>query len=112
MHSPLQLKNAEMVGFFIRGDSARLQATLDDTLNRVAGARMRFKAISPYVLTTFTRVNHANSAVPVDQAKGWITEIDIVTWIMVGAMDAEGELAHIYYYPAHIFVDDLSLIHI
>jgi uncharacterized protein with NAD-binding domain and iron-sulfur cluster len=25
---------------------------------------------------------------------------------MVGAMDGEGELAHIYYYPAHIFVDD------
>jgi uncharacterized protein with NAD-binding domain and iron-sulfur cluster len=106
MHAPLQLKNAEMYGFFIKGDSARLQATLDDTLNCVAGARMRFKAISPYVLTTFTRVNHANSAVPTDQAKGWITEIDIVTWIMVGAMDAEGELAHIYYYPAHIFVDD------
>lgn len=106
MHSPLQLKNAEMYGFFVRGDLAKLQATLDDTLNRVAGRRMRFKAISPYVLLTFTRVNHANSAVAVDQAKGWITEIDIVTWIMVGAMDEQGELAHIYYYPAHIFVDD------
>ncbi|MET0321613.1 MAG: NAD(P)-binding protein [Duganella sp.] len=106
MHAPLQLKNADMYGFFIKGDSARLQATLDQTLNCVAGERMRFKAISPYVLTTFTRVNHANSTDPVDLAKGWITEIDIVTWIMVGAMDEEGELAHIYYYPAHIFVDD------
>ncbi|MET0267971.1 MAG: NAD(P)-binding protein, partial [Duganella sp.] len=106
MHAPLALKNAEMYGFFIKGDSARLQATLDDTLNRVAGERMRFKAISPYVLVTFTRVNHASSTVAVDRDKGWITEIDIVTWIMVGAMDEEGELAHIYYYPAHIFVDD------
>ena len=106
MHSPLQLKNAEMYGYFVRGDLAKLQATLDGTLNQVAGRRMRFKAISPYVLLTFTRVNHADSAVAVDQNKGWITEIDIVTWIMVGAMDEEGELAHIYYYPAHIFVDD------
>lgn len=106
MHSPLQLKNAEMYGFFVKGDLAKLQATLDGTLNQVAGRRLRFKAISPYVLLTFTRVNHADSAVAVDQAKGWITEIDIVTWIMVGAMDEEGELAHIYYYPAHIFVDD------
>jgi uncharacterized protein with NAD-binding domain and iron-sulfur cluster len=106
MHSPLQLKNADMYGFFVRGDLAKLQATLDGTLNAVAGARMRFKAISPYVLITFTQVNHADSAAPVDHAKGWITEIDIVTWIMVGAMDDEGELAHIYYYPAHIFVDD------
>ncbi|MCU6497281.1 NAD(P)-binding protein [Rugamonas sp. A1-17] len=106
MHSPLQLKNSEMYGFFVKGDLAKLQATLDDTLNQVAGQRMRFNAISPYVLLTFTRVNHANSAVPVDHAKGWITEIDIVTWIMVGAMDDKGKLAHIYYYPAHIFVDD------
>ncbi len=106
MHAPLQLKNAEMYGYFVQGDLAKLQATLDGTLNQVAGGRMRFKALSPYVLLTFTRVNHADSAVAVDQAKGWITEIDIVTWIMVGAMDEEGELAHIYYYPAHIFVDD------
>jgi len=106
MHSPLQLKNADMYGFFVKGDLAKLQATLDGTLNAVAGPRMTFKAISPYVLITFTQVNHADSAAPVDHAKGWITEIDIVTWIMVGAMDDEGELAHIYYYPAHIFVDD------
>ncbi|NYE59688.1 uncharacterized protein with NAD-binding domain and iron-sulfur cluster [Duganella sp. 1224] len=106
MHSPLQLKNADMYGFFVKGDLAKLQATLDGTLNAVAGPRMTFKAISPYVLITFTQVNHADSANPVDHAKGWITEIDIVTWIMVGAMDDEGELAHIYYYPAHIFVDD------
>jgi uncharacterized protein with NAD-binding domain and iron-sulfur cluster len=106
MHSPLQLKNSDMYGFFVKGDTAKLQATIDGTLNAVAGARMTFKAISPYVLITFTQVNHADSAAPVDHAKGWITEIDIVTWIMVGAMDDEGELAHIYYYPAHIFVDD------
>jgi len=106
MHSPLQLKNSEMYGFFVKGDLAKLQATLDDTLNAVAGQRMHFKALSPYVLLTFTRVNHADSAAPVDHAKGWITEIDIVTWIMVGAMDQDGKLSHIYYYPAHIFVDD------
>lgn len=106
MHAPLQLKNAQMYGFFVRGDLTKLQATLDGTLNQVAGRRMRFKALSPYVLLTFTRVGHADSAVAADQAKGWIGEIDIVTWIMVGAMDEEGELAHIYYYPAHIFVDD------
>ncbi|MRX09123.1 FAD-dependent oxidoreductase [Pseudoduganella sp. FT25W] len=106
MHSPLQLKNSEMYGFFVKGDLAKLQSTLDGTLNAVAGQRMTFKAISPYVLITFTQVNHADSAAPVDHAKGWITEIDIVTWIMVGAMDDDGKLAHIYYYPAHIFVDD------
>ena len=106
MHTPLLLQQSDMYGFFIKGKLASLQQTLDQTLNQVAGGRMRFKALSPYVLTTFTRVGHANSAVAVDRDKGWITEIDIVTWIMVGAMDAQGKLSHIYYYPAHIFVDD------
>jgi uncharacterized protein with NAD-binding domain and iron-sulfur cluster len=106
MHSPLQLKNSEMYGYFVKGDVAKLQHTLDTSLNAVAGQRMRFKALSPYVMITFTRVNHADSAAPVDHAKGWITEIDIVTWIMTGAMDKDGKLEHIYWYPCHIFVDD------
>ncbi|GAB2844281.1 NAD(P)-binding protein [Pseudoduganella ginsengisoli] len=106
MHSPLQLKNSDMYGYFVKGDVAKLQHTLDSTLNTVAGQRMRFKALSPYVMITFTRVNHADSAVPVDHAKGWITEIDIVTWVMTGAMDKDGKLEHIYWYPCHIFVDD------
>ncbi|MEG1115930.1 MAG: acetoacetate decarboxylase family protein, partial [Janthinobacterium sp.] len=106
MHSPLQLKQSEMYGYFVRGDLAKLQATVNTTLNQVAGSKMTLKALSPYVMLTFTRVNHADSANPVDQAKGWITEVDIVTWIMVGQMDEHGKLAHIYWYPCHIFVDD------
>ena len=106
MHTPLQLKQSEMYGFFVKGDLARLQATVDGALNQVAAGRMRFKALSPYVMLTFTRVNHADSAIAIDQAKGWITEIDIVTWVMTGAMDEQGKLAHIYWYPCHIFVDD------
>ena len=83
MHSPLQLKQSEMLGYFVRGDLAKLQATVNTTLYRVAGRQLSLKALSPYVMLTFTRVNHADSANPVDQAKGWITEVDIVTWIMV-----------------------------
>ncbi|HAT31820.1 MAG TPA: acetoacetate decarboxylase [Janthinobacterium sp.] len=106
MHSPLQLKRSEMVGFFVKGDLHKLQATIDQDLNAVAAGRMRFKALSPYVMLTFTRVHHANSAAAVDAAKGWIGEVDIVTWVMVGAMDEAGKLAHVYWYPCHIFVDD------
>ena len=106
MHSPLQLKQANMYGFFLKGDLSILQNTLDETLNRVAAGRMSFKALSPYVMTTYTRVGHANSTAPVDSNKGWITEVDIVTWIMAGKMDGNGKLNHIYWYPCHIFVDD------
>jgi hypothetical protein len=29
MHSPLQLKQSEMYGYFVRGDLAKLQATVN-----------------------------------------------------------------------------------
>ncbi|MDR3391839.1 MAG: NAD(P)-binding protein [Sulfuriferula sp.] len=106
MHSPLQLQQANMYGFFLKGGLAQLQATVDTALNQVAAGRMLFKVLSPYVMTTFTRVGHANSTVPVDKDKGWITEVDIVTWIMVGKMDEAGKLSYVYWYPCHIFVDD------
>lgn len=106
MHSPLQLQQANMYGFFVKGGLDQLQVTVDTALNQVAAGRLHFKVLSPYVLTTFTRVGHANSAVPVDKDKGWITEVDIVTWIMVGKMDETGKLSYVYWYPCHIFVDD------
>ena len=106
MHSPLQLQQANMYGFFIKGGLTRLQATVDIALNQVAAGRLHFKVLSPYVMTTFTRVGHANSTVPMDRDKGWITEVDIVTWIMVGKMDEAGKLSYVYWYPCHIFVDD------
>ncbi|MFY2560230.1 NAD(P)-binding protein [Corallococcus terminator] len=106
MHSPLRLKQAELYGFFVRGELSRLQATVDATLNAVASGRLTLRVISPYVMLTFTRVNHANSTQPVDEAKGWITEVDIVTWILVGQLNQAGKVMHVYWYPCHIFVDD------
>lgn len=109
MHSPLQLKRANMYGFFIQGRLAQLQASIDGTLNTVAAGRLHYKVLSPFVMLTFTAVSHANSAVPVDYNKGWITETDIITWIMVGRMDevdGKEKLGAIYWYPFHIWVDD------
>ncbi|ADV67833.1 acetoacetate decarboxylase family protein [Deinococcus maricopensis] len=104
MHSPLHLGQADMTGFFVRGDLNKLQATVDATLNAVPGAGP-FRVLSPYVLLTFTRVAHANSTHPTDEAKGWITETDIVTWVAVARMRGE-QVDGVYLYPCHIWVDD------
>lgn len=106
MHTPLALKKANMYGFFLKGKLPLLQKTVEETLNTVACGNMTLKAISPYVLTTFTEVGHANSTVNVDKDKGWITEVDIVTWVMIGQMDDVGKISHVYWYPCHIFVDN------
>ena len=109
MHSPLNLTNSEMYGFFVKGDLKKLQASVDMTLNQVAAGRMNFKVLSPFVMLTFTRVNHASSANPVDHAKGWGEETDIVTWVMVGQMEEQNGktvLTEIFSYPFHIWVND------
>lgn len=109
MHSPLKLTNSEMYGFFVKGDLKKLQQSVDTTLNSVATGRMRFKVFSPFVMLTFTRVNHANSANPVDKAKGWGEETDIVTWIMVAQIERQNgtpAVKEIFAYPFHIWVND------
>ena len=74
MHSPLVLNHADMYGCFLKGQRQHLQRSVDQVLNQVAGNAMRFKVISPYVLTTFTRIQKAYSAVEVDRDKGWIID--------------------------------------
>jgi uncharacterized protein with NAD-binding domain and iron-sulfur cluster len=107
MHPPLSLGASEMYGFFVKGSRSALQQTVDATLNAAAAGRMQFKVLSPYVLLTFTDVQHANSTDPVDRAKGWGQETDIVTWVMVGQqLPGQTRLEHIYFYPCHIWVND------
>ncbi|MBB5017716.1 uncharacterized protein with NAD-binding domain and iron-sulfur cluster [Chitinivorax tropicus] len=107
MRSPLALQQADMYGFFVKGELHKMQRMIDQTLNSVANGKMTFKVLSPYTMLTFTKVSHAHSDFPTDRAKGWITEADIVTWVMVGQMDAQnGKIEKLYWHPCHIWVDD------
>ena len=107
MHPPLQLKDSEMYGFFVRGDLAKLQATVDATLTAAAGGEMRFQVFSPFVMLTFTKVQRACSTWPSDQAKGWGEETDIITWVTVGQiLKGETGISRVFFYPCHIWVDD------
>ena len=107
MHPPLQLNSSRMYGFYVRGTLERLQATVDQTLSAVAGGTMRFRVLSPFVLLTFTQVQHAQSSWPSDAAKGWGEETDIVTWVMVGqVLDGQPGVSRVFFYPCHIWVDD------
>lgn len=107
MHPPLMLDSSEQYGFFVKGRRSALQRTVDETLNAAAGGRMQFKVLSPYVLLTFTDVRKAYSGDPVDRAKGWGQETDVVTWVMVGQiLPGETKVNHIYFYPCHIWVND------
>lgn len=107
-HTPMNLDKAEMYGFLIKGDVAKLQSTVDATLNKVGGGQINFRVLSPYILLTFTRVNHAQSSFPADHARGWGKECDIIPWIMVGQMEESGgteKLSRIFMHPSYTWVD-------
>jgi uncharacterized protein with NAD-binding domain and iron-sulfur cluster len=107
-HTPMHLNASDMYGFFIKGDLAKLQATVDATLNRVAANQMLFQVISPYIMLTFTRVQHAQSSFPADHNKGWGKEVDIIPWIMVGQIEKNNgvtKLHHVFFYPSYTWVD-------
>ncbi len=107
-HTPMHLNQSDMYGFFVKGDLAKLQRSIDQSLNTVAAGRMNFKVLSPFVMLTFTHVYHAQSSFPADYNKGWGREVDIITWIMVGQMDVvngKEKLSRIFSYPFHVWVD-------
>lgn len=106
MHPPLALDKARLYGFWVPGDLTALQTSVDHTLNACSRGEMHFTVLTHYVLLSFAEISHAHSAYPVDVVKGWGKEIDIVTWVMVGATKPGDALPTFYAYPLHIWVDD------
>ncbi|WP_233841023.1 acetoacetate decarboxylase family protein [Dyella sp. 2HG41-7] len=106
MHPPLALQKARLYGFWVPGDLNALQKSIDRTLNDCSRGDMHFAVLTHYVLLSFAEIRHAHSAYPVDVVKGWGKEVDIVTWVMVGATKPGEVLPTFYAYPLHIWVDD------
>ncbi len=109
MRSPLMLSKASLYGFFIKGDIQKLQTTVDECLNRISNNSPTYKVLSPYVLASYTKVAKAYSEYPEDREKGWLPEVDIVTWITVGEFtekNGKESLSDILVFPHYIFVDN------
>jgi hypothetical protein len=106
MHPPLALDKARLYGFWVAGDLAALQASVDRTLNACSRGQMHFSVLTHYVLLSFAEIRHAHSDYPADIVKGWGKEVDIVTWVMVGCTKPGDLWPTFYAYPLHIWVDD------
>ena len=107
---PCRMLNANMYGFFVKGDLALIQAYIDQTLNTVATSDMRFKALSAYTLLTFTDIENIASKVPPYQQQGWMQETDVIIWLPVAKMVkklGKEKVEHIYWYPAFICVNNI-----
>lgn len=109
IHPPCNMDNADMYGFFVKGELEALQASVDQCLNTPANGKMQFKVLSPYIMLTFTQVGKVAPVNPPGKDYGWFPEGDVIPWIMVGSMvehKGKQKLDHIFWYPRFTWVDD------
>lgn len=104
---PCRMTNANMYGFFVKGDTPTIQAYLDETLNSVPDSSgSSYECLSPYVLLTFTDIQNIASLAPSFAEQGSMQETDIIIWLPVASM-IKGKVDHVYWYPAFICVNNI-----
>lgn len=107
---PCRMLNANMYGFFVKGELQKIQRYIDTTLNCIANSDFRFKALSQYTLLTFTDIENIASKIPKFRDQGWMQETDIIIWLPIAKMvqrDDDEKVDHIYWYPAFITVNNI-----
>lgn len=102
---PCRMLNANMYGFFVKGNKHTIQTYLDNTLN-IVDQNVQFKALSGFVLLTFTDIENIASITPPFSEQGWMQETDVIVWLPV-ALLKNNKIDHIYWYPAFITVNNI-----
>ena len=103
---PCRMTNANMYGFFIKGDTVTIQTYLDETLNSVPDTTGNYECLSPYVMLTFTDIQNIYSMAPGFSEQGSFQETDVIVWLPVAKM-VKGKIDHVYWYPAFICVNNI-----
>ncbi len=106
MHPPLALDKARLYGFWGARRSDRIASQCRSHAQRVQPRRNPFHRIDSLRAAELRGDQSRTHAYPMDVVKGWGKEIDIVTWVMVGATKPGEEWPTFYAYPLHIWVDD------
>jgi len=101
---PCRMINANMYGFFIKGDINKIQTYLDETIGLVEG--YCFKAISKYCMLTFTDIENIKPTSEPWASQGYFQETDVIVWLPVAKMQGD-KINHIYWYPAFICVNNV-----
>lgn len=104
---------ATLHGFMFRGDRQALQDVADTMLNKPARNQVNFRVATSYVFMTALYQPRVQSADPVDQAVGYVPEIDVGFWILTyGGRADQNPLTQwkFRWLPVWLFVDSGSAI--
>jgi hypothetical protein len=103
---PCRMTNANMYGFFIKGDETTIQTYIDQTLNSVPDNTCNYECLSPYVMLTFTDIKNIRCMAPGFIDQGSFQETDVIIWLPIAKM-VNNKVDHIYWYPAFICVNNI-----
>lgn len=105
--------DATLHGFLFRGQRAALQAVADTMLNKPARGAVNFRVVTSFVFLSALYQPRVQSADPVDQAVGYVPEIDLGFWILTyGGRADQNPLTEwaFRWLPVWLFVDSGSAI--
>ncbi|MEQ2354771.1 acetoacetate decarboxylase [Pseudoalteromonas piscicida] len=106
---PCRMLNAQMYGFFVKGNKSTIQTYVDKTLNSVSSSEFVFRALTDWCLLTFTDIENIASKVPPFSHYGYMQETDVIIWLPILQVNLETLKAeHLYWYPAFISVNNIN----
>ncbi len=103
---PFKHDDSHIFAFFVEGELALIQQTIDRTLNVAAAGQYRYRAVSSLVMVQFARLKQVYSLASGFEQRGKIRETDVITWVMLAELDKDDKVTGSFWHPVHIWVDE------
>jgi hypothetical protein len=98
--------DATLQGFLFEGDRSKLQRICDRLLNEPTGGNTSFRVVSSYVFVCGLYQPRVQSEDPIDQGRGYVSEIDFGFWILTfGGHKSHPLHWRLRWLPVWLFVD-------
>ena len=101
LQQPYLANNVSYFGFVVPGDLKALQNVCDNRFNKPSGGAVSFEPAGPFVVMAFNKLTHLSSQNPPDSLKGFFTEQEAATWMLV--IDRKRERQ--FWFQPYIMVD-------
>lgn len=108
---PYAATDALLHSFFVPGSRAALQLMVDRAVNNPAGGKLRFYAVSSYVLLAALYIDRIQSTDPIEALKGYVRESDLGFWILtLGGPSTDVKEWKLRWMPTYMFVDSVPAV--
>ncbi len=104
---PYEQAGTHLTAWPLKADRNALQAICDKAFNQPSGGAVEYRPVLSTVLLVFANIEKVTSLDSRDKSRGWVDEVDICFWMLVGAYkekNGKKELDHLVWYIPYIWV--------